>query len=152
MPSCLSGSDSGEIAKSILKPFADQVDFIGPVSPENVPAWLTKIDICVFPSLWETFSYVVLEAAAAGRAIIATETGAIPEILDHGRVGEIVPPGHLKRLEESLRKLMGNPQLRARLEIEVESHARNHFHHDRITKKILETYRLAIAKRDQRLA
>ena len=152
MPSCLSGSDSGEIAKSILKPFADQVDFIGPVAPENVPVWLTKIDICVFPSLWETFSYVVLEAAAAGRAIIATETGAIPEILDHGRVGEIVPPGHVKRLEESLRKLMGNPQLRARLEIEVESHARNHFHHDRITKKILETYRLAIAKRDQRLA
>ncbi|MEI8287839.1 MAG: glycosyltransferase family 4 protein [Verrucomicrobiota bacterium] len=152
MPSCVSGSDAGEIAREILKPFADRVKFVGPVKPEDVPSWLARMHLCVFPSLWETFSYVVLEAAAAGKAIVATDTGVISTILNEGKAGEIVPPGNIKALTTALRAMMSDPERRQRCGAAARARVMEKYHHEKVTQQILSAYQCALLRRDQRLA
>jgi glycosyltransferase involved in cell wall biosynthesis len=150
-PSCISGSDAGEIARKILEPFADRVRFAGPVKPEEVPQWLARMELCVFPSLWESFSYVVLEAAAAGKAIVATETGAVSGILDGGQAGEIVPPGDVKALTKALRKMMADQNLRRHHGQAARANAMDRYHPDKVTQQLLEAYQKAMSRRDERV-
>lgn len=141
--SCVSGTDPAMVVKMKLARFAEQVDFQNRVEPRNVPDWLASAGICVFPSIWETFSYVTLEAAQAGKAIIGTRTGAVPEILDNGRAGIIVPPRDVKALAQALRKLMADDELRRGLGESAKRRFEERFHPDRVMGEILEVYREA---------
>lgn len=150
MPSCISGADAGKMAQSILKDFGSQVIFEGRVEPSKVTAWLQGVDVCVFPGLWESFSYVTLEAAEAGRAIIGTETGAVPEILDGGRAGLMVQPGDVQGLAKALRKLMVDADLRVKLGLAARKRFEERFHPDRVMGEILEVYREAVLRAEAR--
>lgn len=150
MPSCISGADAGKMAREILKDFGSQVIFEGRVEPTKVTAWLRGVDVCVFPGLWESFSYVTLEAAEAGRAIIGTETGAVPEILDGGRAGEMVRPGDVRGLAKALRKLMVDADLRVKLGLAARKRFEERFHPDRVMGEILEVYREAVLRAEDR--
>jgi glycosyltransferase involved in cell wall biosynthesis len=72
-------------------------------------------DIVVVPSLYEPMGYVVLEAMASGKAIVASQTGGIPELLTHEETGLLFPPGDVEKLVAYLRTLMDKPQLREKL-------------------------------------
>jgi glycosyltransferase involved in cell wall biosynthesis len=71
--------------------------------------------LCVFPSYWETFSIVGLEAMACGRAIIATKLG-FSEYLEDGRDGLVVEPGDPQGLIQSIKYLMEDESARTRIE------------------------------------
>ena len=144
--SCLSGSDAGKKAQNILARFGSRVEFQGRVNPDKVEDWLQGIDVCVFPSLWETFSYVALEALQAGKAIIGTATGAVPAILDHGQAGIIVPPGDVNALANALSKLMADDDLRMKLGAAAERRFEERFNSDRVMGEILEAYREAMVR------
>jgi glycosyltransferase involved in cell wall biosynthesis len=149
-PSCVSGSDAGKIAREILKNFEGQVVFEGRIEPDRVQDWLDGIDVCVFPGLWESFSYVTLEAAEAGKAIIGTETGAVAEILDGGRAGLIVEPGNERGLAKALGKLMADGELRSVLGDAAKRRFEERFHPDRVMGEILEVYREAVLRAEAR--
>ena len=144
--SCLSGSDAGKKAQNILARFGSRVEFQGRVNPDKVEDWLQGIDVCVFPSLWETFSYVALEALQAGKAIIGTATGAVPEILDHGQAGIIVPPGDVNALAKALRKLMADDALRMSLGESAKKRFEDKFNPERVMVDTLEAYREAMER------
>ena len=148
--SCVSGTDPGAVVKKILARFSHQIEFQNRVEPSDVPDWLASVGICVFPSIWETFSYVTLEAAQAGKAIIATRTGAVPEILDNGRAGKIVPPGDVSRLANALRKLMADNELRRSLGDAAKKRFEERFHSDRVMGEILDVYREAMERAKNR--
>jgi glycosyltransferase involved in cell wall biosynthesis len=76
--------------------------------------WLKRCDLFVSPSRWEGSPLVVLEAMAAGRAVLATRQGA-GEVLEHGRTGWLVESGDAAGLAAAMRDLMANPRLRLRL-------------------------------------
>jgi glycosyltransferase involved in cell wall biosynthesis len=141
--SCVSGMDPAVVLKMKLARFAEQVDFQDRIEPRDVPDWLASVGICIFPSIWETFSYVTLEAAQAGKAIIGTRTGAVPEILDNGRAGEIVPPADVEALAKALRKLMADDELRQTMGVAAKKRFEERFHPDRVMGEILEVYREA---------
>ena len=148
--SCVSETDPAMVVKMKLARFAEQVDFQNRVEPRNVPDWLASAGICVFPSIWETFSYVTLEAAQAGKAIIGTRTGAVPEILNNGRAGIIVPPRDVKALAQALRKLMADDELRRGLGESAKRRFEERFHPDRVMGEILEVYREAMGRAKNR--
>ena len=148
--SCVSGTDPGAVVKKMLARLRDQIEFQDRIEPSDVPNWLVSVGVCVFPSIWETFSYVTLEAAQAGRAIIGTRTGAVPDILDNGRAGEIVPPGDAKALALALRKLMADGELRRELGAAARKRFEDRFHPDRVMKEILEVYREAVFRAEAR--
>ncbi len=142
--SCVSGVDPAAIVKNKLARFGDQIELQDRIEPSDVPNWLASVGLCIFPSIWETFSYVTLEAAQAGKAIIGTRTGAVPEILDNGRAGFIVPPGDVKALAGALRKLMADAELRRSLGNAAKKRFDEKFHPERVMGEILEVYREAI--------
>jgi glycosyltransferase involved in cell wall biosynthesis len=70
-------------------------------------------DVVVVPSQWdEPFGLVNIEAGAAGKPVVATRVGGIPEIIDHGVNGFLVEPDDVKGLCEHVSTLIDNEQLR----------------------------------------
>ncbi|MGI0151304.1 MAG: glycosyltransferase, partial [Thermoplasmata archaeon] len=69
----------------------------------------------VLPSQYEAFGLVLLEALAQGTAVIASRVGGIPEVLDGGAAGRLVPPGEIGPLAVALRELWEDEPARRRL-------------------------------------
>lgn len=81
----------------------------------NVERLLPSMDICVNSSHFEGSPLAVMEFMASGRPIVATSVGGVPELLDEGRCGLLVPPGDPPALAGAIRELEQNPELRATL-------------------------------------
>ena len=93
-----------------------RIHFRGRYDNERLPALLADIDVIVVPSRWhETFSIVTHEALLAGRPVVATRVGAIPEVIKDGGNGLLVPPSDEAALAAALTRLAGDSTLVARL-------------------------------------
>ena len=148
MPSCISGIDPAQVVREILGKNLKQVRFVNNLPPEAVSDWFAEVDVFAFPSLWDNFPYVILEAMASGRPIVATQTGAVPEML--GDTAEIVKPGDARGLAKALRKLMSDADLRAKLGAAARKRFEERFHADRVMGEILEVYGEAIERAKER--
>jgi glycosyltransferase involved in cell wall biosynthesis len=82
---------------------------------QNIPLVMKGLDVFVLTSLWEGLPIAVLEAMAAGVAIVATDTGGIREVIADGRGGYLVKPHDIlamqNRLEELLRSVKKREEL-----------------------------------------
>jgi len=67
-------------------------------------------DIFVLPSLNEGMGRVLVEAMAAGKPIVASKIGGIPDLVKHGDNGLLVPPGDEKALADGIRQLINDPE------------------------------------------
>ncbi|MBC8791935.1 MAG: hypothetical protein C6Y20_10030 [Tagaea sp. CACIAM 22H2] len=88
----------------------DRVKLLGARS--DVPDLLATADLAVLASHEEGFPNAVLEAMAAGRAVVGTRTGGIPEAIDDGKTGLIVPPHDPAALGAALARLIADVALR----------------------------------------
>jgi len=91
--------------------YADRLEFTGQVPLKDMHQQYARVSICVFPSIWENFPNVCLEAMGAGRAIAASWNGGMAEILDTGRCGLLFPPNSPERLAQSVCQLLDQPEL-----------------------------------------
>lgn len=87
--------------------------FAGP--QEHVMDWYAAADVMVLPSLSEGFPFVVLEALAMARPVVATAVNGVPEIIEDGRTGLMVPPQNPPALENAIRRMLRNPTWAARM-------------------------------------
>ena len=74
----------------------------------DVERILHCIDLFVLPSRWEGLPNVVLEAMAAGKPVVATEVGGIPELVVQGVTGVLVPPQDVHALAEAIKALLAD--------------------------------------------
>lgn len=81
----------------------------------DVPEVLAACDLFALPSIQEGFPMVILEALAAGKAVVASEVGAIPDVIRHGATGLLVPPGDAEALADALCLLIEDEGARQRL-------------------------------------
>lgn len=95
-------------------PLAGRIDLPGHFEGEVAPV-LSGFDVFAFPSLQEGFPYAVLEAMRAGCAIVATSVGGVPEAIEDGVTGLLVPPSDPGALASALDRLLADRELRARL-------------------------------------
>jgi len=79
---------------------------------EDVASILDAADVFVLPTLHETLSIALLEASRAGLALIGSNTGGVPEIVEHGENGFLVAPGDADDLANAIRRLHEQPCLR----------------------------------------
>lgn len=107
----LVGRDAGEgdDVRSLIDSLGLQrhVFLTGPRT--DVPRILASVALLAHPSHEEGFSNVVLEAMSAGKPVVATTVGGIPEAVVHGETGLLVPPRDPARLAEALRTLLRDP-------------------------------------------
>ncbi len=110
----LMGSDWGEGPSlrelAQRRGISGSVRFLGHV-PDRATyrAVLRRAEAMVLPSEWEAYGFVLLEAMAAGTPIVATSVGAVPEVLDHGRRGLLVPYGDPEALATAIRSIRADP-------------------------------------------
>ncbi len=78
----------------------------------DVPSYMAALDLFVMPSLNEGMGRVVVEAMAAGRAVIASDVGGLRDLVVHGENGLLVPPGNAAALAAAIRTLYRDPKRR----------------------------------------
>lgn len=82
----------------------DHVIFTG--YRKDVPRFMKEADIFVFPTLGEGFGLVLLEAMAFRKPVVATRVMSIPEIVEDGKSGWLVPPRNPERLADAILQLL----------------------------------------------
>jgi glycosyltransferase involved in cell wall biosynthesis len=119
----------------------DIVRFTGALPPAEVRSILTKADIFCLPSHWEGLPLSVLEAMAAGAAVVATTVGEIPHVLEQGKAGILIEPRQPAQLADALGRLLDDPVERARLGTVARDRVRRDYDRATMTQRILEIYR-----------
>ena len=87
--------------------------FVG--SRDEVIDWYAAADVVVLPSLSEGFPFVVLEALAMSRPVVATRVNGVPEIIENGNTGLLVPPRDSEALEGAIRRVLRDPAWAAQM-------------------------------------
>ena len=80
-------------------------DLPGAVAPTELLSWYQRARIVAVPSLREGFGLVAAEAAAAGRAVVGSAVGGIPDVVNHGSSGMLVKPGNSEELALALQSV-----------------------------------------------
>ena len=93
---------------------ADRIHFAG-FQPDPRP-YLEAADVFVLASRRESFGLVIIEARAAGCAIIGSDVDGIPELLDGGASGVLTPPGDAPALASAIASLLDDPERRGALQ------------------------------------
>lgn len=84
--------------------------FVGSLSDPRPAYWAA--DLLVFPSLSEAMPAVLIEAGLCGLASVATEVGAIREVVDHGTTGLVVPTDDTQAIASAVSALVSDPSRR----------------------------------------
>ncbi len=105
------GEMRGEIEASIARlGLAGNVTLAGWLSEEGVRAALAAAHVLALPSFAEGLPMVIMEAMAAGRAVISTYIAGIPELVQPGETGWLVPAGDIETLTEAMRSAAETPR------------------------------------------
>lgn len=104
-------------------PASARITITGFVDHDAVPAVLSSLDVLVLPSVYEELGSVLTEALAAGLPVVASRVGGIPEVVDDGATGVLVPPDDVDALAGALRSLLEDPALRHRMASEARRRA-----------------------------
>ncbi len=109
----------GVSSSHVLQLFPEEarahVRVIDRVPEEQVLGEFRRHDVLVFPSTYEGFGLVVLEAMSQGLPVIATPVGCAPELVREGETGMIVPARNARALADAVIHIMSCPAERARL-------------------------------------
>ena len=109
----LVGRDRGKTDLAALaheRGLGESVVFLG--ARDDIPLVLAASDVSVLPSLREGLPMSLLESAAAGVPVVATAVGGIPEVVEAGSGGILVPPREPAPLAEAVVALLRDPELR----------------------------------------
>ncbi len=113
----------------------------GSVPLQRVGEVLRTARLAVIPSRgFESFSYACLEALAAARPVIATTTGALPELVEHGRSGLIVHPGDVDELAQAMDRVLSDRPLATDLALSGHARARESFDTRRVIPRMMAAY------------
>jgi glycosyltransferase involved in cell wall biosynthesis len=89
---------------------ASGVEFLG--WTDDTVSFMKRIDVLAMPSLWEAFGLSAAEAMALRKPVIASRVDGLPEVIDEGRTGLLVPPGDCQALATAILQLAADPALR----------------------------------------
>lgn len=110
LPSPRRGDDMAAYLTGKLKIYSQNLKLSGFQPYSKLPVILADTDICIFPSLWENFPNVCLEAMAAGRVVIGTDNGGMADMIQNGVSGILIPPDSSKAIIKAVKELAEAPE------------------------------------------
>lgn len=109
------GPEAGLVA-DLPREVRSRILMLGTVSHGDLPAYYSASDVFLAPARGrESFGIVLVEAMAAGLAVVATDIAGYREVVRHDVEGLLVPPSSPELLAEAIKRLLSEPGLRAKL-------------------------------------
>ena len=82
---------------------------VGRLKKVELDSWYARASLCVVPSHYESFGLVALEAMSAGLPVVATRAGGLPEFIQDGTTGLLVPAGDANAMAAAITTLLTDP-------------------------------------------
>jgi len=120
--------------------------WLGHVPWQKLADWYRAATVFVMPSYYETFGIACLEAMAFGLPIVATTAGGLPEVVEDGVTGLLVPPGDAHALAAAIMRLLRDGNLRRRLGQAGRARVLREFTVDCVLERTVAVYRDVAAK------
>jgi len=118
-------------------PASSWLRFFGHVPEAEVADFMGDADLLCVPSLWqENWPGVVVRALEMGLPVLASDIGGLPELIDPGQTGDLVPPGDRAAWIAALRRVLENPMELGRWQRNAEA-TRGRFDQDRLGERML---------------
>ena len=115
------GADLFKFMEKQIQPFIEKhglqkrFHYFGKLQLAEVRAILKRVDIFLIPSLWENAPYSCLEAMSAGRAIVSSDCGGMPELIQDGQNGLVATNNDAQSFIRQLERMIEDKALRERL-------------------------------------
>ncbi len=120
----------------------DRVALLG--NRQDARILLNDADLVILPTRAEGLPLAVIEAMWAGKPVIASAVGGVPELIDHGETGFLCPPGDLEAMAGALRQLLRDPPLRRRMGEMARRRAEQNFSEQQMVRQYLALYEQAL--------
>jgi glycosyltransferase involved in cell wall biosynthesis len=124
----------------------DRIRFTGRVPIEELVRQYRRAAIVVVPSLYEGFGLPAAEAMACGAPVVATRAGALPELMQRGQGGVLVPRGDADGIAQGIRELLDNPEQRKQYGEQARKNIVDSYSWPHVAGVTEEVYRQIIAK------
>jgi glycosyltransferase involved in cell wall biosynthesis len=125
-----------------------KVSFLGHC--RNVPELLKQVDVVVCASHVEPFGICLTEAMASAKPVVATRVGGIPEVVEDGVTGILVPPKAPAELARAVRRLLQDPALGQQMGLAGRKRVEAYFTHEVHGAKVVAIYQRLLARQETR--
>jgi glycosyltransferase involved in cell wall biosynthesis len=112
----------------------DYIYFIGFV--DDMKSFMNSLDIFALTSIWEGFGYVLVEAMACSKPVVAFDISSNPELVLHDKTGYLVKPFDLEAFANYILKLINDPELRIKFGLNGRTRVEEGFTIDRTLEKL----------------
>jgi len=93
----------------------DRIHWLGMVDQAALEVWYAAADVLVLPSDSEPFGRVLVEAMGMGVPVVAFDVGGVPEVVEHGEQGMLVPAGDISAMSNAVTALLKDDALRKQM-------------------------------------
>ena len=124
---------------------ADAVEFLG--YRYDVPELTAAADVAVLTSVKEGIPRALMQAAAVGVPVVATDVKGTREVVVNAQTGFLVPLGDAEALADRLGRLLDDAELRRQMGARAVKHAREHFDEEQVVQRLVRVYRNALFAR-----
>jgi len=125
---------------------AERTVFLGWVANADLPAYFRACAVSVIPSLEEGFGIPAAEAMGCEAPVVASDAGGLPEVVENGVTGIVVPKGDSAALAQALDRLLADPELRRTMGVRGRERALARFDWD-VTARQFESLYLSLLNR-----
>lgn len=138
------GPDLDMLKKEAEERGLDHVEFLGPVWGDELKPVLSGSRFVIVPSLWhENFPYVIFQAFAAGKPVLGTRRGGIPELLGNDR-GVLFDPDSTRELADELMNMWNNPASCGEMGRSARDYIVKEFSDEAFYKSVMANYKAVI--------
>jgi len=130
----------------------DRFDFAGMVTEEEVAQRYSRCSMLVLPSFEETAPMAISQAQAAGKPVVATSVGGIPEMIEEGVTGHTVPFGDPQALAEAIGRLLADPDRAKSMGRTAKTAAESRYRRSAVIEKTLAVYDEVLADAGRKLS
>ena len=141
----------GPLREKLMKeaeatPFPEKFYFTGFLPDDELKSLYVACDLAVFPSLYEPFGIVALEAMSVGKPVVASDVGGFSEMIEDGVTGVKVRPGDAEELASAIERLVEDAELRRALGEAGMRVVRERFSWKVVAEKVLRIYRRVLSE------